>query len=82
MVDLIFQFTNCLIVAPTYDAYLENGTDIGLTVGKFIVVYAGLPVNMRKIFLTIILEILEINHYMEDMTNMRNNRCCVNHFEI
>ena len=34
--------TVCLIVTPTHDAYLENGTDIGLTVGKFIVAYAGL----------------------------------------
>ncbi len=60
MVDLIFQFTNCLIVTPTHDVYLENGTNIGLTVGKFIVAYAGLLVNMRKDFLTVIWDILEI----------------------
>ena len=60
MVDLIFQFTNCLIVTPTHDAYLENGTDIGLTVGKSMIAYAGLLVNMRKNFLKVILEILEI----------------------
>ena len=57
MVDLIFRFTNCLIVTPTHDAYLGNGTDIGLTVGKLIVAYAGSLVNMRKNFLTVILEI-------------------------
>ena len=49
-VDLIFRFTNCLIVTPTHDAYLENGTCIGLTVGKPIVAYAEWFVNMRKKF--------------------------------
>ena len=39
-VGLIFRFTNCLIVTPTHDAYLENGTCIGLTVGESIVAYA------------------------------------------
>ena len=33
-----------------HDAYLENGTCIGLTVGKPIVAYAEWFVNMRKKF--------------------------------
>ena len=40
MVGLIFRFTNCLLVTPTHDAYLENGTYIGLTVGESMVAYA------------------------------------------
>ena len=47
---LISQFTNRLIVTPTHDAYLENGTCIGLTVGKPTIAYAGWFVNMRKNF--------------------------------
>lgn len=42
-----FTVTNCLIVTPTYDAYLENGTDIGLTVGNLILAYARAPVNIH-----------------------------------
>ena len=37
---LLFQVTNRLIVTPTHDAYLDNGTDIGLTVGVSILAYA------------------------------------------
>ena len=48
-----FGFTNCLIVTPTHDAYLENGTCIGLTVGESIVAYAERFVNMRKILVSI-----------------------------
>ena len=35
-------------MTPTHDAYLENVTCIGLTVGKFIVAYAEWFANMRK----------------------------------
>ena len=39
-VSLFLLYTNGLIVTPTYDAYLDNGTDIGLTVGIIILAYA------------------------------------------
>lgn len=29
-----------LVVTPTHDAYLDNGTDLGLTVGNLILAYA------------------------------------------
>lgn len=45
--DLIFVVINCLIVTPTHDAYLENGTDIGLTVDSLILAYANEPVNIH-----------------------------------
>lgn len=40
------QDTNCLQVTPTHDAYLENGTLTGLTVGIYILSYASDPVNI------------------------------------
>lgn len=46
---VFFRFTNCLIVTPTHDAYLENGTCIGLIVGEPIIAYAERFVKMRKI---------------------------------
>jgi hypothetical protein len=45
--EQIFKDTNCLKVAPTYDAYLDNGTNVGLTVGIIIVTYAKLLVNIQ-----------------------------------
>lgn len=43
--------TNRLIVTPTHDAYLDNGTDIGLTVGVSILAYAEWLVKVaQKIF--------------------------------
>jgi hypothetical protein len=33
---------------PTHDTYLDNGTDIGLTVGSFILSYARKTVNIQK----------------------------------
>ena len=50
VVGLIFRFTNCLIVTPTHDAYLENDTCIGPTIGKSIVAYAEHFVNTLKKF--------------------------------
>ena len=44
---------------PTHDTYLENGTDIGLTVGSFILVYAEDTVNItlkRNIKIMVVLE--------------------------
>jgi hypothetical protein len=35
-------------VTPTHDAYLENGTDIGLTVGKSMIAYVISDVNIPK----------------------------------
>ena len=32
-------------MAPTHDAYLDNGTDIGLTVGRFIIACSIIAVN-------------------------------------
>lgn len=46
--------TNRLIVTPTHDAYLDNGTVIGLTVGSLILAYAVGLVNIHE---KIILEI-------------------------
>lgn len=43
---LFLMVTNCLLVTPTHDAYLENGTDIGLTVGNLILAYANQTVNI------------------------------------
>ena len=37
-------------MTPTHDAYLEDGTNIGLTVGKLIIAYAAKPVNMQNNF--------------------------------
>lgn len=54
----MFLDTNRLIVTPTYDAYLENGTDIGLTVGILILSYTFLFVNIHKF-------IEEIEKYIE-----------------
>lgn len=45
--EQIIKDTNCLKVAPTYDAYLDNGTNVGLTVGIIIVTYAELLVNIQ-----------------------------------
>lgn len=45
-----FHDTNCLIVTPTHDAYLENGTNIGLTVGIHIIAYTFMPVNIPQKF--------------------------------
>ena len=36
-------------MTPTHDAYLENGTCRGLTVGESTIVYAEQFVNMQKI---------------------------------
>ena len=44
--EQIFKNTNCPNVAPTYDAYLDNGTNVGLTVGIIIITYAKLLVNI------------------------------------
>jgi len=33
-------------VTPTHDAYLDNGTEIGLTVGIYIIAYAIIIVNI------------------------------------
>lgn len=33
---------------PTHDTYLDNGTDIGLTVGSFILSYARKTVNILR----------------------------------
>lgn len=38
-------------MTPTHDAYLENGTNIGLTVGIPIIAYAFMLVNIRKNYL-------------------------------
>ena len=43
------MITNRLIVTPTHDAYLENGTDIGLTVGNLIIAYGDLDVNIHRL---------------------------------
>lgn len=40
MAGLMFEVTNCLIVTPTHGAYLDNGTDMGLTVDDLILAYA------------------------------------------
>lgn len=40
--------TNSLWATPTHDAYLENGTYIGLTVGIYILAYVGEDVNIHK----------------------------------
>ena len=42
--------TNRLIVTPTHDAYLDNGTDIGLTVGSLIIAYSIITVNILENF--------------------------------
>ena len=42
----IFCITNCLIVTPTHDAYLEDGTYIGLTVDIHILAYTIHNVNI------------------------------------
>lgn len=42
--------TNRLSAAPTHDAYLDNGTDIGLTVGILILAYAKTFVNILHNF--------------------------------
>ena len=39
--------TNCLIVTPIHDAYLDNGTDIGLIVGSLILADALDLVNIH-----------------------------------
>ena len=43
---LLFQVTNRLIVTPIHDAYLENGTYEGLTVGDLIIAYEDKAVNI------------------------------------
>lgn len=43
---IIFYDINCLIVMPTHDIYLDNGTDIGLTVDTVMIAYAGSDVNI------------------------------------
>jgi hypothetical protein len=35
-------------VTPTHDAYLDNGTNIGLTVGKPIIAYVVWSVNIPE----------------------------------
>jgi hypothetical protein len=35
-------------VTPTHDAYLDNGTNIGLTVGKPIIAYVVWAVNIPE----------------------------------
>lgn len=47
MAGLMFEVTNCLIVTPTHGAYLDNGTDIGLTVDDLILAYALGLVNIH-----------------------------------
>ena len=42
--------TNRLIVTPIHDAYLDNGTDIGLTVGSLIIAYSIIAVNILENF--------------------------------
>ena len=44
----IIRVTNSLIVTPTHDAYLENGTYIGLTVGNYMIAYADNLVNILE----------------------------------
>lgn len=48
----MFKITNGLIVTPTHDAYLDNGTDKGLTVGNFILAYACRFVNIHGIMIS------------------------------
>jgi hypothetical protein len=48
MTGLIIIDTNCLIVTPTHDAYLDNGTDIGLTVGMIIIAFKNSDVNNSR----------------------------------
>lgn len=38
-------------MTPTHDAYLDNGTDIGLTVGNHIIAYAIETVNIPGKFI-------------------------------
>jgi len=40
--------TNHLIVTPIHDTYLDNGTNIGLTVGGFIIAYSIITVNLAE----------------------------------
>jgi len=48
MILVLFSNTNCLIVTPTHDAYLDNGTSLGLTVGTLIISYAIFIVNITS----------------------------------
>ena len=35
-------------MTPTHDAYLDNGTDLGLTVGSLIIAYSSKAVNIPE----------------------------------
>ena len=45
--DHISKDTNRLSATPTHDAYLDNGTDIGLIVGILIIAYSMVLVNIQ-----------------------------------
>lgn len=63
--EQIFKDTNCLNVAPTYDAYLDNGTNVGLTVGIIIITYAEILVNILQNYLTFTVSVLTAFLYVD-----------------
>lgn len=56
-------------MTPKHDAYLENGTNIGLTVGILIIAYAFMLVNIQKIYLGN----LKINLSIPSFSNFENS---------
>jgi len=45
---VLIKNANCLRVTPTHDAYLENGTLVGLTVGILMISYVKSIVNIPE----------------------------------